>query len=123
VDLAGNEIPHVHSIVVKSGEGSVHFDVDGMLENLSSTSQQELADMLRPRYSPWTARDVESENRRLNQILQLLTRYLVRSPATPTAAPRGGVPPLGVSPATASGSGAQASNNRSTACPAGRATI
>jgi hypothetical protein len=37
VDLAGNEIPHVHSIVVKSRKGSAHFDVEGMLENLSST--------------------------------------------------------------------------------------
>jgi hypothetical protein len=37
VDLAGNEILHVHSIVVKSGEGSTHFNVEGMLENLSST--------------------------------------------------------------------------------------
>jgi hypothetical protein len=118
-DSAGNEIPHFHSIVVKSKERSEHFDVDGMLENLSSTSQQELAYMLRPRYSPWTATDVESENCRLNQIL---TRYLVRPPATPTAAPRGGVPPLGASPATASRSGAQASNSRSTARPAGQAT-
>jgi hypothetical protein len=122
VDSAGNEIPHVHSIVVKSGKGSAHFDVDGMLENLRSIGQQELADMLCSRYSPWTTTDVESENRRLNQILQMLTRYLVRLPATPTAAPRGGVPPLGVSPTTASRSGAQASNSRSTARPAGRAT-
>jgi hypothetical protein len=37
VDLAGGEIAHVHSIVVKLGEGSAHFDVDVMLENLSST--------------------------------------------------------------------------------------
>jgi hypothetical protein len=37
VDTAGGELAHVHSIVVKSGEGSAHFDVDGMLENLSST--------------------------------------------------------------------------------------
>jgi hypothetical protein len=122
VDSAGSDIQNVHSIVVKPGEGSARFDVDGMLENLNSTGQQELADMLRPRYSPWTATDVESENRRLNQILQTLTRYLVRPPAIPTAAPRGGVPPLGVSPATASGSGAEASNSRSTARPAGRAT-
>jgi hypothetical protein len=106
VDSAGSDIQHVHSVVVKPGEGSARFNVDGMLENLSSTSQQELADMLCPRYSPWTATDVESENRRLNQILQTLTRYLVRPPTTPTAAPRGGVPPLGVSPATTSGSGA-----------------
>jgi hypothetical protein len=78
--------------------------------------------MVRPRYSPWTATDVESENHRLNQILQTLTRYLVRPPAIPIAAPHGGVPPLGISPATASRSGAQASNRRSTARPAGRAT-
>jgi hypothetical protein len=122
VDSAGNEIPHVHSIVVKSGEGSAHFDVDGMLQNLSSIGQQELTDMLRQRYSLWTVTNVESENCRLNQILQTLTHYLERPPATPIAAPRCGVPPLGVSPATASGSGAQASNSRSTARPAGRVT-
>jgi hypothetical protein len=122
VDTAGGEIAHVHSIVVKSGEGSAHFDVDGMLENLSSTGQQELADILHPKYSPWTAMDVESENRRLNQILQILTSYLVRLASTPTAAPRGGVPLLGVSAVTTSRSGAQASNSRSTAHRSGRAT-
>jgi hypothetical protein len=89
---------------------------------LSSTSQQELADILRPKYSPWTATDVESENRRLNQILQMLTRYFTRPATTPTAASRGGVPLLGISAATASGSGAQASNSRSTAHRAGCAT-
>ena len=36
VDLAGGEIAHNHSIVVKLGEGSAYFDVVGMLENLSS---------------------------------------------------------------------------------------
>jgi hypothetical protein len=52
----------------------------------------------------------------------MATCYLVRPPATPTAAPRGGVLPLGVSPTTASRSGAQASNSKSTTRPAGRAT-
>jgi hypothetical protein len=63
VDSAENEIPYVHSIIMKSGEESAHFDVDGMLENLSSTGQQELADIFCPRYSPWTLTDVEFENR------------------------------------------------------------
>jgi hypothetical protein len=72
VDSAGGEIVHIHSIVVKPGEGSAHFDVDGVLENLSSTSQQELANILRPRYSPWTATKVESENRRLNKFSKRL---------------------------------------------------
>jgi hypothetical protein len=58
----------------------------------------------------------------LNQILQLLTRYLARPARTPAAAPRGGVPPLGASTVTASGSGAQASNSRSIARPTGRAS-
>ena len=39
VELARDDIQYVHSIVVKPGEGSVHFDINGMLENLSSTSQ------------------------------------------------------------------------------------
>jgi hypothetical protein len=82
VDLAGGEIAHVHSIIVKPGEGSAHFNVDGMWENLSSTGQDKLADILRPRYSPWTTTDVESENHRLNQILQMLTRYLVQTAPT-----------------------------------------
>jgi hypothetical protein len=120
VDTAGGEIAHVHSIVVKSGEGSARFDVDGMLENLSSTGQQELADILRLKYSPWTATDVEFENRRLNQILQMLTRYLVRPAPIPTVAPRGGVPPLGVLATTTFRRGAQVSNSRNIARPTGR---
>jgi hypothetical protein len=122
VDTEGGELAHVHSIVVKSGEGSARFNVEGMLENLSSTRQQELTDLLRLKYLPWTATDVESKNRRLNQILQLFTRYLARPTLTPTIAPRDGVPPLGASAATAFGSGAQASNSRSSARPIGRAS-
>ena len=66
--------------------------------------------------------EVESKNHRLNQILQTLTRYLIQPPTTPTADLRSGVPPLGVSPATAFGSGTQASNSKSTACPVGCVT-
>jgi hypothetical protein len=123
VNKAGSELAHIHSVIVKSGEGSVCFDVKGMLENLSSSVQQELADLLRSKYSSWTSTDVESENYQLNQILQLLTRYLARPAPTSTAAPRGGVPPLDASVATASGSGAQASNSRSTTCPTGCASL
>ena len=36
MDSAGVDIQHVHFIVVKLGEGSVHFDINGMLENLNS---------------------------------------------------------------------------------------
>ena len=38
MDLVGGDMQHVHSIVRKPREGSAHFDIDGMLENLSSTS-------------------------------------------------------------------------------------
>ena len=120
VDSTGGEIAHVHSIVVKSREGSVHLDVDGMLENLSSNGQQELVDILCPRYSLRTVTDVESKNRRLNQILQTLNCYLVQLASTLTAAPRNEVPPLGISTATVFGSGAQASSSRSTTRRVGR---
>jgi hypothetical protein len=42
---------------------------------------------------------------------------------TGTAAPHGGVPPLGASAATTFGSGAQASNSTSIARPTGRASL
>jgi hypothetical protein len=38
VNAKGNELGHVYSIVVKVGDGSAQFDVDGMLENLSNTA-------------------------------------------------------------------------------------
>jgi hypothetical protein len=76
VNANGVELEHVHSIVVKVGDGSAQFDVEGMLTNLSNTAQEELTDLLQSMYSPWTAMDAKSENRRLNRILQSLTRYL-----------------------------------------------
>jgi hypothetical protein len=122
VNAEGVELEHVHSIVVKVGDGSAQFDVEGMLTNLSNTAQEELADLLRSMYSPWTATDAESENRRLNRILQLVSCYLARSTrSTPIATPTI-IPPVAASGVTASGSGAQASNSRSTARPPGRAS-
>jgi hypothetical protein len=122
VNAEGAELDHVHSIIVKVGDGSAQFDVEGLLTNLSNTAQEELADLLRSMYSPWTATDAESENRRLNRILQSLSRYLARSTRrTPMATPTI-IPPVAASGITASGSGAQASNSRSTARPPGRAS-
>jgi hypothetical protein len=43
VGANGLELEHVHSIVVKVGDRRVKFNVEGMLENLSSTDQVELA--------------------------------------------------------------------------------
>jgi hypothetical protein len=42
----GSELQHVHSIVVKVGGGCAQFEVDGMLNNLSSSGQGELAELL-----------------------------------------------------------------------------
>jgi hypothetical protein len=122
VTLEGSELEHIHSIVVKVGGGCAQFDVDRMLNNLSSTGQGELAELLRSKYSPWTAPDVDSKNRWLNQILQALTRYLARPARSAFAAVRPGITPVDASHVTASRSGAQASNSRSTARPTGRAT-
>jgi hypothetical protein len=73
-------------------------------------------------YSPWTATDAESENQRLNRILQSLSRYLARSTRSTPIAMSTVIPPVAASGVTASKSGAQASNSRSTARPSGRAS-
>jgi hypothetical protein len=41
----GFELEHVHSIIVKVGDKRAQFNVDGILENLSSTAQVELANL------------------------------------------------------------------------------
>jgi hypothetical protein len=76
VNAKGVELEHVHSIVVKVGNGSAQFDVEGMFTNLSNTVQEELAVLFCSKYSPWTSTNIESENWRLNQILLMLMRYL-----------------------------------------------
>jgi hypothetical protein len=122
VTVDGFEIEHVHSIFVKVGGGSTQFDVDAMVNSLSSTDQGELAELLQSKYSPWTATDVDSESRRLNQILLTLIWYLAQSARGASAAPRPGITPLEASHVTDSRNGAQASNSCSTARPSGRAT-
>jgi hypothetical protein len=117
----GSELEHVHSVVVKVGGGCAQFNIDGMLNNLSSSCQRELAELLRSKYSPWMAIDVDSESRWLNRILQALTRYS-RPAKSASAAPQPGVTHVDASHVTASGSGVQASNSHSTARPTGRAT-
>jgi hypothetical protein len=52
VSANGIELDHVHSIVVKVGSGRTQFDVAGMLEKLSNTTQEKLADLFRFKYSP-----------------------------------------------------------------------
>ena len=50
--LKSSKLQHVHSIVVKVGGGCMQFDVDGMLNNLSSSGQGKLVELLRSKYSP-----------------------------------------------------------------------
>ena len=78
VNAEGVELEHVYSIIVKVGDESAQFDVEGMLTKFSNTTHEELAVLLQSRYSPWTTTNVELENRQLNQILQSLTCYLAR---------------------------------------------
>ena len=56
----GSELEHVHSIVVKVESRCEQFDVDGMLNNLSSTYQGKLVELLQLKYSPGTATNVDS---------------------------------------------------------------
>jgi hypothetical protein len=97
------------SIVVKVGDRRAQFDVDGMLENLNNTTHDELAVLFWSKYSPWTATNVESKNRR-------------RSTRSTTTAMPIAILPVAASVVMAYGSGVQASNNRSTARPPGRAS-
>jgi hypothetical protein len=45
VNAEGSEMKHVRSIVIKVEDGRAQFNVDGMLENLSSTTQVDLAEL------------------------------------------------------------------------------
>jgi hypothetical protein len=78
ITIDGSKLDKVHSIVVKVGGGSTQFDVDAMVNSLSSTDQGQLAELFRSKYSPWMATDVDLENRRLNHIFLNLIRYLAR---------------------------------------------
>jgi hypothetical protein len=60
VNAEGVELEH--SIIVKVGDKRAQFDVDGMLENLSNTTQEELVVLFRSKYSPSMAMNIESEN-------------------------------------------------------------
>ena len=58
VNAKGIELEHIHSIIVKVGDRSTQFDIEGMLTNLSNTAQEELVVLLQSRYSLWTTTDV-----------------------------------------------------------------
>jgi hypothetical protein len=92
VSVEGSELEHVHSIVVKVGDERAQFDVDEMLENLSSIVQVELVDLLQTKYIPWMTSDVKLENLYLNQIMIMLTRYLTRSARSATTVLRMALP-------------------------------
>ena len=95
---------HVYSIVVKVGDGSAQFDVDGMLMNLSDTAQEELVVLFWSKYSPWTSANVKSKNRRLNQILVTITRNLAQSTQNTTIALPTAILPLATLGVMVSGS-------------------
>ena len=122
MNAEGIELEYVYSIIIKVGDGSAQFDVDGRLENLNNIVQVELADLSRPKYSPWTVTNVKSKNQRLNQILGLLMCYLTQSTRSTTTAMPTDIPPMAASIVTALESEAQASNSRSIARPLGRSS-
>ena len=123
VNAEGSELEHVHSIIVKVGDRRAQFDVDKMLDNLSNTTLEELADLFRSKYSSWMATKVKLANRRLDQILLIVTHYLARlTPSTTITTPLA-IPLVGTSIVMASGSGVQASNSRSTTCPPDSASL
>ena len=50
VNVEGIEMEHVESIIVKVGDRSAQFNVEGILTNLSNRAQEELVVLLRSMY-------------------------------------------------------------------------
>jgi hypothetical protein len=84
LNAEGVETDHVHSIVVKVGDSRAQFNEEGMNENLKSIRQLEPKKLFRTKYTLWTSVDVETLNRRLNQILLTFGRYVFQLAAGAT---------------------------------------
>ena len=78
IDRDGVDTKHIHSIVVKIGEGVVAFDINGLLDTLSRTSMEELRPELESKHVPWTYTSPESAFRKISAIYRTMSRYAAR---------------------------------------------
>ena len=82
VDSSGEDIDHLHSIVVKLGGSGADFSIEGLLEKLHGTSLEVLRPDLEAKYVPWTYTSAESTYRKISSIYRTLSRYAARAEST-----------------------------------------
>ena len=75
IDARGEDTPHIHSIVVKIGNGVATFDINGLLDTLIGTPMEELHLELESKYVPWTYTFAESAFRKISSIYRTMRRY------------------------------------------------
>ena len=91
VDNDGANTEHIHSIVVKIGEGVAAFDINGLLDTLTGTSMEELRPELESKHVPWTYTSLDSAFRKISSIYRTMSRYAARgAQQIPSIANRGG---------------------------------
>ena len=89
VDSDGADTKHIHSIVVKIGEGVAAFDINGLLDTLTGTSMEELRPELESKHVPWTYISPDSAFKKISLIYRMMSRYAARGgPQIPSTANR-----------------------------------
>ena len=89
VDSDGADTEHIHSIVVKIGEGVAAFDINGLLDTLTGTSMEELRPELESKHVPWTYTSLDNAFRKISSIYRTMSRYATRGgPQIPSIANR-----------------------------------
>ena len=89
VDSDGADTEHIHSIVVRIGEGVAAFDIIGLLDTLTGTSMEELRPELESKHVPWTYTSPDSAFRKISSIYRTMSRYAARGgPQIPSIADR-----------------------------------
>ena len=78
VDRNDADTKHIHSIVVKIGEGVAAFDINRLLDTLSGTSMEELFPELESKHVLWMYTSVESAFRKISSIYRTMSRYAGR---------------------------------------------
>ena len=75
VDRDGADTKHIHSIVVKIGQGVATFDINGLLDTLTGTSMEELCPKLESKHVPRTYTSAERAFRKISSIYCTISRY------------------------------------------------
>ena len=78
IDRDGADTKHIHSIVVKIGQGVAAFDINKLLDTLTRTSMEELRPELESKYVPWTYTSAKSAFRKISSIYRTMSRYAAR---------------------------------------------